>query len=118
MDGKNRFSFLSVRQRDKKDLIKTTLSQDLRGKKFNHIGCRSDKDEKALFLHPSEEGSEDPRLCSPSGFLALDADARLDFIDPENAGRDGFRRPNGNLQGLFRLSNRSIVESAHIKVKQ
>src|SRR5512143_2032845 len=101
MDGQYGFSLLSVRQRDKKDLIKTTFSQYLRRKEFNHIGGGSDKDEDALLLHPGEKRGEDPGLSSPSGFLALDADPRLDLVDPENTGSYGFRRLKGNLQGLF-----------------
>src|SRR4030043_1337174 len=110
MDGEDGLSFLSIGEGDKKDLVKTTLSQDLRGKEFNHIGCGGDKDENAFFLHPGEKGGKDPGLGSSSGLLALNADPCFNLIDPENTGGHRFCSPKGNLQRLFRFSNCSVIK--------
>src|SRR4030042_785752 len=118
VDGENGLSFLKLGEGDEKNQVKTTFSQDLWGKEFDDVGCRGNKDESAFFLHPGKEGGKDPRLSSPSGFLALNADACFNLVNPEHTRRHGFRGSNGDLQGLFRFSNRSIIEPGHVEVEQ
>src|SRR4030042_1904219 len=107
MNPENGLPLLGVRKCHKKDLVETSLSQYLRRQKLDDVGSGRDKDKRLLFLHPRQERGEDSRLGSPSGLLALNADACFNLVNPEHGRRNGLSCLESYLQSFLGVFARS-----------
>ena len=105
-------------QSHKKDFVKSPFSQQFWRQGLDIVRRGHHKDRRLLFRHPGDKRAKNPRGRAAVALAAQSGEGLVNFIDPQNAGGEGFRELNGLASAGFRLTDQAAKQTPHIQPQQ